>query len=186
MFFDARNLEQGSVLDTDVCIVGAGAAGITLAREFDGSGKRIILLEGGGLDYTLDSQQLYSGKNIGLPYVPLDITRLRCFGGSTNHWAAHCRPLDESDFETRDWVPSSGWPITKSDLDPYYERAHEVLQLSAYQYGADYWERRLKQRLPGRISGTGITPAIFQRSGNAVARGDGIPTTRFGKMYQMN
>lgn len=86
MFFDARNIEKDSVLDTDVCIVGGGAAGITVAREFDGVGKRIMLLEGGGLNYSRDSQDLYSGKNVGLPYVPLDVTRLRYFGGSTNHW----------------------------------------------------------------------------------------------------
>lgn len=184
MFFDARNIEKGSVLETDVCILGGGAAGITLAREFDGVGKRIMLLEGGGFNYTRDSQDLYSGKNVGLPYVPLDITRLRYFGGSTNHWAGHCRPLDESDFEVRDWVPSSGWPLTKPDLDPYYKRAHEVLQLAAYEYDVGYWERELNQQFVDMGPVTGIRPAIFQRSGNAIAQGDGAPTTRFGKKYQ--
>ena len=112
MLADARSLSDGVVLDADLCIIGAGAAGITLALEFTGSPVRVILLESGGLEFESNTQGLYAGRaSDGLPYFPLDVTRLRYFGGSTNHWGRLCRPFDPLDFERRDWIPFSGWPI---------------------------------------------------------------------------
>ena len=76
---------------------------VTLAREFIGEPFRVCLLESGGLEFEPATQALYQGETIGLPY-PLDTTRLRYFGGTTNHWSGWCRPLDETDFEKRDWI----------------------------------------------------------------------------------
>ena len=113
MFIDARSIEGGAVVEADLCIVGAGAAGIAIAREFIGRSTRVVLLESGGFDYEADTQALYSGEqNGGIDYFPLESARVRQFGGTTNHWGALCRPFDELDFQRRDWVPFSGWPIT--------------------------------------------------------------------------
>ena len=139
MIRDAQLVPRNSVVETDLCIVGGGAAGITLAREFDGQPFRVCLLESGGVDYELESQALYKGKNIGLPYFGLDESRLRMLGGSTNCWSGTCRPLDEIDFLTRPWVPYSGWPFDKAHLIPYYQRAHPILGLGAYNYDANEW-----------------------------------------------
>ena len=68
MFVDARSVPTGSVIETEVCIVGAGAAGITLAREFIHSGFRVILLESGGAELEQATQDLYAGSDIGRPY----------------------------------------------------------------------------------------------------------------------
>ena len=101
MFIDAHTVADSTVLTTDVCIVGAGAAGITLAREL-GDGKRdVLLVESGGLEFEAATQALYSGRNIGRDYFPLDAARLRFFGGTTNHWTGWCKPLNPSDFEKR-------------------------------------------------------------------------------------
>lgn len=143
MFADARGVETGAVLEADLCIIGAGAAGITLAREFIGRSTRVLLLESGGFDYEADSQALYQGRpNGGIDYFPLETARLRQFGGTTNHWGALCRPFDEVDFQHRDWVPFSGWPISKADLDPFYERARVVVNLPSPLRDAEEWVQR--------------------------------------------
>lgn len=136
MILDARKLDQGFLLEADLCIVGTGAAGIPLAIEFDRSKISILLLEAGGFAPTRDDQALYQGEYSGnVPSIGHDYltaSRLRFFGGTTNHWAGYCRPLEAIDFEKRDWVANSGWPISKDELDPYYERASKFLKIGDF------------------------------------------------------
>jgi choline dehydrogenase-like flavoprotein len=134
MIRDFVTFDGDQPLDCDLCIAGAGAAGIAIALEFAGRGERVIVLESGGLDFEDASQDLYAGRNLGLPYFDLDVPRVRCFGGSTNHWGGMCTPLEPLDFETRPWVPHSGWPITAADLQSYYVRAHPLLELGPFNY----------------------------------------------------
>jgi len=115
-FNDARSLTAGTELTADICIVGAGAAGITLARTMAGKGVKILLMEGGGLEYEADSQRLYTGVNVGLKYYDLLTCRLRYFGGSTNHWGGFCLFSRESDFTEIKGVPLSGWPLSMSEV----------------------------------------------------------------------
>ena len=146
MFIDGRSVPAGTIIDTDIAIIGAGAAGITLARALIGDTRRVVLVESGGLDFDADTQTLYEGPSEGVDY-PLDAARLRYFGGSTNHWGGFCRPLAEIDFEKRDWVPYSGWPMTRAELDPYYTRAQQVAQLGRQLSVGDFddteaWAKR--------------------------------------------
>ena len=133
MHIDARTIDDHSIIEADICIVGAGAAGITLALQFINTPFRIVLLEGGGFTYEAAMQDLYKGKNVGLPYYTLESSRLHYFGGTTGHWAGYCSQYDPIDFEKRDWITGSGWPITRKDLDPYYEKAAEMLELQMAQ-----------------------------------------------------
>ncbi|MEO1468892.1 MAG: FAD-dependent oxidoreductase, partial [Pseudomonadota bacterium] len=127
MFVDARSLSDGQRIEADVCIIGGGAAGITIARELIGTGIRVALLEGGDIGWDEQAQDLYAGESVGFPGWSLDEARLRYFGGSTNHWAGNCVPLDPIDFESRPGVPHSGWPIGRETLDPYYLRALPIV-----------------------------------------------------------
>ena len=115
----------------DVCVIGAGPAGITLARRLAAAGADVALMEAGGLDITAESQDVYVGRNVGRDYFELDTARLRYFGGSSNHWGGMCRGLDSYDFEPHAWHPLSGWPIGKADLDPYRTEVRDILDLSA-------------------------------------------------------
>ncbi len=151
MIIDSRLLPDKAVIDTDVCIIGAGIAGITVAREFIGRPFRVCLLESGGLKPDKTGQSLLWGENIGHPYFPLDTARSCGFGGSSNRWSigigdnrlgVRLRSLDGIDFEEREWVPYSGWPFRKAELDPYYERAHALCRIGPYSYEAKDWEQR--------------------------------------------
>jgi choline dehydrogenase-like flavoprotein len=129
MLVDTRSLADGTELETDLCVIGAGAAGITLARSFIGRSTRVVVLESGTLEFESDTQKLSDGEEIGLPYYPLDTARIRMFGGTTLHWGGVCRVPDPEDFARREWIPGSGWPIGRPELDPYYPRAREICGL---------------------------------------------------------
>ncbi len=175
MFVDARTIPDRTVLETDICIVGAGAAGITIARELNGGPFRVSVLESGDLSPDQATQSLAVGQNIGMPYFPLETTRLRFFGGSTNHWGGICRPFEESDFEARDWIPHSGWPIRKSDLKPYYERAQDVCQLDTPERDLAYWAKQDEHPL---------LPLAGDRVTTRFARIASLSRRSFGRDYE--
>ncbi len=111
MFRDARNLDDGDILSADVCIAGSGPAGMSVALGLRGTGLDVLLLEGGGRERSAEQQNLYAGEATGVGQPELRNCRTRMFGGSSNCWGGWCRPLDAEDFEQREWVPRSGWPI---------------------------------------------------------------------------
>ena len=141
MILDLQELEDGAQLETDLCVIGGGPAGIAIAREFAGSKVDVCLLESGGHQYEPEAQALYAGANEGLRYFPLNVTRLRFLGGTTNHWTGRCGTMTEMDFRERPWVPHSGWPISKADLEPYYQRAQVLFRLGDYVYDEEAFEK---------------------------------------------
>src|SRR6185295_4132282 len=174
MHTDARSLPNGTVLEGDLCIVGAGASGITIAREFANSPLNVLLLEGGGFEFEQQMQDLYRGEIVGLPYFPLQAAALHYFGGTTNHWAGFCSTMEPIDLEKRDWVPHSGWPITRADLDPFYARAQPVLDLGPYKYDAADWKNNDPDRVPLLGDSRVVWTKMWQFS----------PPTRFGLKYR--
>jgi choline dehydrogenase-like flavoprotein len=163
MIVDAHNAPVHARLDCDVCIVGGGAAGISLATELADSGLQICILESGGLSYEAATQDLLKGEALGNDYPDLHETRLAALGGSTGLWAGWCRPLDPIDFEARDWVPGSGWPFSLSDLMPFYRRAQELCGLGPLDYDASVWARRTDS-VPLPLPPDQFSTAIFQIS----------------------
>lgn len=131
MLIDFASPAAPRSIEADLCIVGAGAAGIALALNFAGTHHSICLLEGGGFAHEPESQALYEGSAVGVPWLcSLHDSRLRQFGGTTSReWGGGCTPLDALDFASRPWVPYSDWPITRNELLPYYERARTIFQL---------------------------------------------------------
>lgn len=112
-----------------MCIVGAGAAGITLARALDGIAGGVLLVESGGFEPDEETQSLYELNNIGYPQRPDYMSRARYFGGSCNLWAGRSMTLQPHDFDARPWVPHSGWPISFDDVDAWYTEAARILDL---------------------------------------------------------
>ena len=161
MFGDARSVPRGTTVETDVCVIGAGAAGITLARELIGSPLQVTVLESGGLQFEGDTQALYEGPSIGLPYPDLSVPRLRFFGGTTNHWGGICRPFEEADFEAREGIPFTGWPIKNRDVDPFYERAARVVRLPSQNWDLAHWAPG-DEPAPLRLRGDRIVSRVAQ------------------------
>lgn len=118
-------------LEGEVCVIGAGAAGISLTRRLLRLGHGVVLLESGGLDYEPATAKLNSGENMGEDYYDLEDSRLRFFGGTTAIWGGRCAELDPIDLERRDYVPYSGWPIGWDELERWYEEARPAFGLPA-------------------------------------------------------
>jgi choline dehydrogenase-like flavoprotein len=167
MFIDSTTLPENTTVEADICIIGAGAAGITLARDLASGNHRIAVFESGGFDFSQESQQLYDGEVIGQPFAPLVVDRLRYFGGSTNHWAGSCRPFDAADLE--------GWPFDSAALETYYRKAHEILQLGSYTYEPQDW-------IVGQTRPLDFGPAARFRTGVFQFS----PPTRFGTVYRQD
>ena len=172
---DARDLAGSAPIDCDVCIIGAGAAGITLARELAGTKARVVLLEAGGDDYSNDSQRYYAGRSVGREYLDLTQCRLRYFGGTTNHWDGWCLPLDDIDFQPRPGLPHCGWPIDAATLAPFYRRAATVCELPRDDFRPDTWGIN-SGNVPAPFAGPQFVAKIIQQS----------PPTRFGERYRQD
>lgn len=146
---DFRDMPDGHTADYEVCIIGAGAAGITLAKEFVNTQTSVCLIESGGLEWEEETQALYDGSSKGtVPPRDLEESRMRYYGGTVNIWGGSCTPLNPLDFEKRPWVPHSGWPINREILDPYYQRAQPLFQLGPFEYSQDLWTGLDIQELP--------------------------------------
>ena len=135
MIASANDLPDGHCLDADICIVGAGAAGIAMAMELIDSGRDVLLLESGGFDDDPGTQALYAGSVADERlHSPPDRYRQRRFGGSTTIWGGRCMPFDAIDFAVRDYLPHSGWPIGLGDLMPYYPKANRLCEAGDFAY----------------------------------------------------
>jgi choline dehydrogenase-like flavoprotein len=167
MLSDAREVPEGSTVEADVCIVGAGAAGITIARELIGSGLRVLLLESGPFEPDAATQELAGGDVVGQPLThywddeAVIDTRLRYFGGTTNHWAGFCRPLEAVDFAPRPAVGQPGWPFGLDELGPWYARAVELCALHGSDFEVSWWvtERGAPEPL---IDNETVSTSVFQ------------------------
>lgn len=134
MLQDASSI-GGPSIGADVCIVGAGPAGLIVAAELAAAGVDVVVLEAGGspydrhdrsnlfralVDHARGPQSLARGAIRGEPYYPLRMSRARGLGGSLNALVSHglrARPLDPIDLSLRF---GHEWPI------PYRELAEHL------------------------------------------------------------
>jgi len=128
-----------SEFTADVCILGTGAVGIALAMEFLDSSTQVLLVESGRHQFEAEVQQLYESDIAGLPFPGVHEGRVRIHGGTTTKWAGQASRWDPIDFEARPWVAESGWPISRDDLMPYYQRAELRMGLELRNYDASDW-----------------------------------------------
>jgi choline dehydrogenase-like flavoprotein len=174
MHIDARTLDNEVLIEGDICIVGAGAAGISIALEWMNTPYKIILLEGGGFEYEDRIQELYRGTTTGQNYYPIKSSELHYFGGTTAHWGGMCSLFDPIVFQKRDWVDLSGWPITQDDLIPFYKRAHVNMDIPEYEFRLSAWQKKDPTLIPLPLDENVIWSKIWRFS----------PPTRYGKKYK--
>ena len=133
----------------EVCIVGAGPAGLAIAGELSAAGISVVVVESGGLDREATADRLNDGYNVGSPGLGLEEGRARAFGGTGTVWPGQCLRLDASDLRPRSWVPNSGWPIDERALGSFYDRAEAWLGIPVKASDERAWRR------------FGLTPPAF-------------------------
>jgi len=128
-------IEQLTSLVYDACVVGAGPAGITAAIELAERGLSVVLVESGTEGYNAEAQRLSDAviTTTNSHGIMADAVH-RGLGGTSLLWGGRCVPLDAIDFEQREFVAESGWPLTNSDLRPFYQRASEILGVGAANF----------------------------------------------------
>ena len=140
-FIDLEELDDASSIEADLCIVGSGPAGVTIAKEFAGSKVQVLIIEGGGIEPSLADQALYDVENVGvIRTMPQDLVRNRIIGGSSHTWSGRCASFDEIDFEPRAWIPHSGWPIILPEIHPFLDRSRKYLGIGPNIYDDRLWK----------------------------------------------
>lgn len=177
-FLDARSVPSGTVVDTDLAVIGGGPAGISLALALANARFKVLLLESGGMAFDGATQGLYAGEETGVRYLPLEASRLRYLGGSSNHWGGWCRPLTALDFEARSWLAYSGWPFPRAEIEPYFARAQSLVEAGPFIYDkTQKWAAALGA--PIALGAGGVSTTFFQFS----KQRDNILPTHFGERY---
>lgn len=172
MIRDAQR-ELPPQIEADVCISGAGPAGIVLALELAEQGRRVALVEGGGLDAPGEAQSVYEGEVTGRPY-PLLGSRLRWLGGTSNHWGGWVKPLDDLDFGDKPHYPLPAWPFGPEELRPWYGEAARWCEIDSDDYDAETLGGDADRRVLGFPESSGFSNRAFRFS----------PPTRFGSRYR--
>ncbi|MFC6670941.1 NAD(P)-binding protein [Marinobacterium aestuariivivens] len=168
MLLDARDFNVTLERSVDLAIVGAGPAGLVLARELADRAS-VMVIESGGLGADPQVDALQQGESIGLDY-PLTETRARGFGGSASLWAGYCALFDRHDFLERPWVAGSGWPFGIEALEPYYPRVAKLLNLGDANFDARAIAAQAGSPLP--IDSPQVIPTVWRF---------GMPIQRFGE-----
>jgi choline dehydrogenase-like flavoprotein/nucleoside-diphosphate-sugar epimerase len=178
---ELRSLTCADILDCDVCIIGSGPAGGTIARELSGCRLRVTVLESGGFKRQEHADQLNEIESVGRSRI-MDqwLVRNRIVGGSSHTWGGRCAPFDEVDLLRRNWIPHSGWPFCINDLEPYLARTAAYLGLC---FGTGFSDDRfwtLAQQTPPRpeLDPSYLLPFFWQTSRDAKNQYDNM---RFGQ-----
>jgi choline dehydrogenase-like flavoprotein len=154
MIIDFRKSNTPSALETDICIIGAGAAGLTLASQLNGL-CRVLVVEAGDRHPPKQRDDALIGES-DTPFAGFEAGRRRALGGATRGWFGQCLRLDPIDFAPRAWVPHSGWPFGIDTLAPFYDRAEHMLGLGQPTYDSQMW--RSAGRPIAAFDGTDVTP----------------------------
>lgn len=121
----------------DVCIVGAGIAGIVLAHSIvSKSNLRVVVVESGGphedagvsaaLNHVEHARRVHAGSLEG---------RARCLGGTSTLWGGALLSLQREDFEGVGVDREGAWPLGLDDLQPYYTRALKLFGVERPDFG---------------------------------------------------
>ncbi len=126
-------------IEADLCVIGAGPAGIAVAREFLDGDLRVLVVESGGVKPRPKDQVLNKGRSVGAAFRGLEEGRVRAFGGTTWAWAGQCVAQEPEAFGPRSWVPGSGWPIGPQHLKAYSRLAADFFGISSQEDADDPW-----------------------------------------------
>ncbi|MNJ43023.1 Fructose dehydrogenase large subunit [compost metagenome] len=165
--------ELNELPQADICIIGTGPSGLSIALKLEKSGLTVLLIEAGDLEPSPESQNLYSGESVGIKY-PLSASRMRALGGSSNCWGGWCRPIENIEFSKRDWLANSSWPISQEELYSYYKEAGAFLNIEGTDFNAQGFSKKTgKPSLSICEKSPIMEPIVWQISSN----------TRLGRDY---
>jgi hypothetical protein len=139
---------------TDITIIGAGAAGIMLGLKLAAKGKSVTIIESGHIGEDEERQSLNEVEQTGKLMNNAVWGRKRAVGGTTIAWGGQSLPFTSIDFEKREWIKNSGWPLKFEELEKYYNEANSFMGIDNLNYSSDIFPR-IQLKIPA------IDPEIF-------------------------
>jgi choline dehydrogenase-like flavoprotein len=137
MLIDLEQEAAGKSYTSQVCVLGAGIAGLVLAHKLAGLGVKVHLLEAGGLELEERSQRLYEAEMAGDAHAGAREGRFRVFGGSSTRWGGQLLPYTQDVFSPAAAMPSRAWPIGADAIEKYYPEVLEIMGADALPFGAE-------------------------------------------------
>lgn len=199
---DLSEFAEGHVFTADLVVVGGGPVGLTIAREFFGHTARVLVIESGKQIEDPAYEALNALESIGEPETTVQVqwrslfhaalnplwsqetqpygVRCRGLGGSTIAWAGKSATFDEADFEARAWVPNSGWPIARNELEPYFQRSATALNLGPEGCDDDFWKAAGRNPSEPSVNNEALRSYFWQF---ARSRKDPMDIMRFGPEF---
>lgn len=141
MQIDLEKVPSGSTFESDICVIGAGVAGLLLSNKLARHGFRVHLLEAGGLHLEQRSQDLYKSEMQGVFYQGATEGRFRTFGGASTRWGGQLLAYPDEVFEKREALGSIVWPIVESDIRPYYPEIFKIMGVNDLPFTDEFLER---------------------------------------------
>jgi len=127
---DLEKTDMPAEFSCEIAIIGAGAVGIAMAAELSRKGRDVILIEAGGANLEVRSQDIFNNaRSSGFKLEGLQSGRFRLLGGTTKFWGGQLVPFDPIVFEDRPWAHCEGWPFGRATLNSYYDRAMTMLKM---------------------------------------------------------
>ena len=133
------NIPTNVSLDADLCVIGGGVTGLSIALEYarQHPAKKVIVLES-GFEEPGPAQEAAGGIITGNDVYALQATRFRAYGGTQWVWGGNSRLFDPIDFEKRDWVSESGWPISYEDYAKYIKKGTELMSIDDLDWSNEH------------------------------------------------
>jgi GMC oxidoreductase/FAD binding domain len=175
MLIDAETIQDGTTIQTDVAVVGAGPAGIVLALELSKAGYDVALIESGRLQFSEAIQKLADANQFDSKFhAPMSECTRRQVGGTSTLWGGRCVPYDPVDFDQRDYIPHSSWPVTYKELEGYFQKASDYFLCGSAKFSVyDLPHLTQKSIVPGLADDDVLNSTLERWS---------LPTN-FGKEY---
>jgi choline dehydrogenase-like flavoprotein len=124
--------------DTDVAIVGAGVAGLMLARRLRSKNIRVLVLESGDREQRGDTHPLNDVVQLGDTYTGAAHGRFRCLGGSSTRWGGALIPFVDHDLAPRPYLNLPAWPVKTEALWRYLFEIESVFRVDAGSYEEEF------------------------------------------------
>jgi choline dehydrogenase-like flavoprotein len=140
MLIDLEQEAAGKSYRSEVCVLGAGIAGLVLAHKLAGRGVKVHLLEAGGLELEERSQRLYEAEMAGNRHAGASEGRFRVFGGSSTRWGGQLLPYTDDVFSPGVGMPSRAWPIGAEVIEKYYAEVLGIMGADGLPFEAELLE----------------------------------------------
>lgn len=133
---------------TDVCIVGAGTAGLLLAQRLESQGIQCVLLEGGDETSTSPQAAGHQCEQRGAHYLGAEAGRSFGIGGTSVLWGGQMLPLTPWEMMQRAGGQFDAWPISYDEVVGWIPEVERALGLDEGAFDVGLQAERARRYFP--------------------------------------